>query len=449
MAWSGPARDSATGRDLKTGKVVSSNKLQQELVTAGHHHRCYRNKATDATSSRATADSSSWTPRATTTPATTGSAASASTASCPPTDWSTCPPTTAAAIPKPSSTASGPSGPSRIIDRPAVPAPQQHPSRRARLRGSRPEAGIHRGPGRRLAHPPSRSRPQRGHADAAGHRLGARLESGWRRATLRPGDRRRRAARRGAGQSPGPRVRLPQPAPKSGVSRPVVRSTRRPRSTATAPCSARPTAPSPACGWRMVNWSGASAPRPLDRRTVALQQVESLWPVHGSILVKDGTAYFTAGRSTYLDGGMFLYGLDPATGAIKYRQASRQPPAGAPETGRKHRHRRILAEQGRLQDPSGARTTATPSRWPRATSPTSWSPTITRVYLRHMKFDSAWERSIDPDPSPVLHFAPARRQRGPPLALVLRQRRLQPPAGRLRVAHPRQLRRLRQPGRQS
>jgi outer membrane protein assembly factor BamB len=55
---------------------------------------------------------------------------------------------------------------------------------------------------------------------------------------------------------------------------------------------------------------------PSDRRTVALDQVESLWPVHGSVLVKDGVAYVAAGRSSYLDGGIVLYGLDPRTGRI-------------------------------------------------------------------------------------------------------------------------------------
>ena len=35
---------------------------------------------------------------------------------------------------------------------------------------------------------------------------------------------------------------------------------------------------------------------PADRRTVAYEQVESLWPLHGSVLVQDGVAYCLAGR---------------------------------------------------------------------------------------------------------------------------------------------------------
>ncbi len=58
---------------------------------------------------------------------------------------------------------------------------------------------------------------------------------------------------------------------------------------------------------------------PVDKRIACFGQVESIWPVHGSVLVREGVAYVTAGRSTYLDGGIRLYGLDPATGAILHR----------------------------------------------------------------------------------------------------------------------------------
>jgi len=58
---------------------------------------------------------------------------------------------------------------------------------------------------------------------------------------------------------------------------------------------------------------------PADLRTVACDRVESLWPVHGSVLVLDGVAYCSAGRSTWIDGGIELYGLDPATGTVVCR----------------------------------------------------------------------------------------------------------------------------------
>jgi outer membrane protein assembly factor BamB len=53
---------------------------------------------------------------------------------------------------------------------------------------------------------------------------------------------------------------------------------------------------------------------PVDRRVVVDDRLESPWPVSGSVLVADGVAYFAAGRSSYLDGGIRLYGLDAATG---------------------------------------------------------------------------------------------------------------------------------------
>lgn len=57
---------------------------------------------------------------------------------------------------------------------------------------------------------------------------------------------------------------------------------------------------------------------PVDRRTVVRDRLESVWPVHGSVLVIDGTAYFAAGYTSYLDGGIRIYGLDAGTGAVKY-----------------------------------------------------------------------------------------------------------------------------------
>jgi len=57
---------------------------------------------------------------------------------------------------------------------------------------------------------------------------------------------------------------------------------------------------------------------PAERRIVAFGQLESVWRVHGSTLMADGIAYCTAGRSSYLDGGIWMYGLDPLTGDVRY-----------------------------------------------------------------------------------------------------------------------------------
>jgi len=64
-----------------------------------------------------------------------------------------------------------------------------------------------------------------------------------------------------------------------------------------------------------------------DRRTVVLDRVESVWPVHGSVLILDNVAYCSAGRSSWLDGGTDLYGLDPESGQVFYHNQfeSRHP----------------------------------------------------------------------------------------------------------------------------
>jgi len=53
-----------------------------------------------------------------------------------------------------------------------------------------------------------------------------------------------------------------------------------------------------------------------DRLIGAFGQLESAWPVCGSVLVSNDTLYFAAGRSSYLDGGIFLYALEPRTGRL-------------------------------------------------------------------------------------------------------------------------------------
>jgi len=62
-----------------------------------------------------------------------------------------------------------------------------------------------------------------------------------------------------------------------------------------------------------LSWRYRAAP--MDRRVVAFDQLESAWPVHGSVLIHNGTLYCTAGRSIFLDGGIRLLRLDPLTGS--------------------------------------------------------------------------------------------------------------------------------------
>ncbi|UCD56238.1 MAG: PQQ-binding-like beta-propeller repeat protein [Candidatus Hydrogenedentota bacterium] len=60
-------------------------------------------------------------------------------------------------------------------------------------------------------------------------------------------------------------------------------------------------------------WRFRAAP---DRRVMSYGQLESLWPIQGSVLVQNGIVYFAAGRSSFLDGGMMVYGLDAKTGRV-------------------------------------------------------------------------------------------------------------------------------------
>ena len=53
---------------------------------------------------------------------------------------------------------------------------------------------------------------------------------------------------------------------------------------------------------------------PADRQIVSYGHVESVWPVHGSVLIVKGSLYALAGRNLFFDGGMRLVRLDPETG---------------------------------------------------------------------------------------------------------------------------------------
>jgi outer membrane protein assembly factor BamB len=61
--------------------------------------------------------------------------------------------------------------------------------------------------------------------------------------------------------------------------------------------------------------------RPLQPRTIcAYGQPESAWPICGSVLIRDGLAYFAAGRNSFIDGGIFLYALDPRSGRVVHQK---------------------------------------------------------------------------------------------------------------------------------
>ncbi len=76
-------------------------------------------------------------------------------------------------------------------------------------------------------------------------------------------------------------------------------------------------------------WRFRAAPGP--QRHTAWEQIESVWPVHGSVLVEDGVVSCVAGRSMFLDGGLRFVRLDAATGRklVEVVYDSRDPETGA------------------------------------------------------------------------------------------------------------------------
>ncbi|MFH1719954.1 MAG: PQQ-binding-like beta-propeller repeat protein [Planctomycetota bacterium] len=67
------------------------------------------------------------------------------------------------------------------------------------------------------------------------------------------------------------------------------------------------------------------------RLVTAFGQLESPWPIPGSVLVHDGKCWFAAGRSSYLDGGIHFYAVEPATGKVLHSETIYSPD---PETGK-------------------------------------------------------------------------------------------------------------------
>lgn len=72
---------------------------------------------------------------------------------------------------------------------------------------------------------------------------------------------------------------------------------------------------------------------PADRMVGADGQLESAWPVSGSVLVRDGVVYTVAGRNSFLDGGLTVCGVDCVTGRLRYHRSIQGPWPG-PEVGK-------------------------------------------------------------------------------------------------------------------
>ena len=87
---------------------------------------------------------------------------------------------------------------------------------------------------------------------------------------------------------------------------------------------------------------------PVDSLMMVDGRPESPWPVHGSVLVVDGVVYFAAGRSSFIDGGIHLFGINGITGEKVYQTVvkgeapapSLQPAKAAPEPAEDEDRRR-------------------------------------------------------------------------------------------------------------
>jgi len=132
-------------------------------------------------------------------------------------------------------------------------------------------------------------------------------------------------------------------------------------------------------------WRFRAAPR--ERLIAAFGQLESAWPVHGSVLVQDDTVYFAAGRSSQLDGGIFLYGLDAASGELRHQTRLEGPDY-------------VLDPSGKLAArPEGSATSDAPDglfdtnfRLPLGALPDVLMADGSRIYMRAEAFDAELNR---------------------------------------------------------
>ena len=72
---------------------------------------------------------------------------------------------------------------------------------------------------------------------------------------------------------------------------------------------------------------------PAERMVGAFGRLESAWPVSGTVLVHQDSACVAAGRSSYLDGGIMAWRLDPRTGRVLERRRIASPQNPVVDTG--------------------------------------------------------------------------------------------------------------------
>ena len=132
-------------------------------------------------------------------------------------------------------------------------------------------------------------------------------------------------------------------------------------------------------------WRFLAAPQHMN--TVAFDQPESVWPVHGSVLFHRGVIYAAAGRSSYLDGGIMLYGLDPVSGRMVVERRIESEHAGAmppPKDAVKHA---LKIRQNWLDYKTKMAPDKSDSFAMRGATPDILVADAESIYMRHMRFD--------------------------------------------------------------
>ncbi len=139
---------------------------------------------------------------------------------------------------------------------------------------------------------------------------------------------------------------------------------------------------------------------PLARKAVVRDQIESVWPLHGSVLVQNGIAWVAAGRSSYLDGGFRLFGVDPATGEILHRGRVDDEAAAARHTPRDESGALVKKVEKIDQNQVDAKSLAAPDRSDAFSMNGVKSELLVgdgaSVWLRHLRFDAQLRRQETP-----------------------------------------------------
>jgi outer membrane protein assembly factor BamB len=114
---------------------------------------------------------------------------------------------------------------------------------------------------------------------------------------------------------------------------------------------------------------------PADVQMVSYQQVESVWPVHGAVLVVNNKLYALAGRNMFFDGGIRLVVLNPKTGEMISENMMDNID---PNTGEEF-HKRIIAKYMPIANPD------------------IFSSDGKRIYMQEQNFDLKGKRiGVDP-----------------------------------------------------